>query len=149
MAELDDNTRLYFRFFTEIGIIAQLSQNWLERALPEGMSLAQFGVLNHVVRTGSPSSPGRLARNFQITKGAMTNTLQRLEAQGYIRITPDPDDARAKLVDITDAGRKAREEAIAATAEAMSDLPERFPVTSVHEALPTLEHVRQLLDERR
>ncbi len=149
MAETDDTTKLYFRFFTEIGIIAQLSQNWLERVLPEGMSLPQFGVLNHFVRVGGPSSPGQLARNFQITKGAMTNTLQRLEAQGYIHVSPDPEDARAKLVDITDAGRKARDRAVSATAEAMSDLPDRLSLKSVIETLPTLEHVRQLLDERR
>ena len=145
----DEHTTLYFQLFTEIGIIAQLSQNWLERALPEGMSLAQFGVLNHFCRLGEPSSPGRLARNFQITKGAMTNTLQRLEAQGFIRIDADPADARAKVVMITDLGRKARDHALKLAADAMSDLPDLIPAPSVRAALPFLERLRQLMDSRR
>jgi DNA-binding MarR family transcriptional regulator len=145
----DEHTQLYFRLFSEIGIIAQLSQNWLERTLPEGMSLAQFGVLSHFCRLGEPSSPGRLARNFQITKGAMTNTLQRLETQGFIRIDPDPADARAKVVTITDAGRKARDHALKLAADAISDLPTLIPAQSVRDALPFLEHVRRTLDERR
>ena len=145
----DEHTHLYFRLFTEIGIIAQLSQNWLERTLPDGMSLAQFGVLNHFCRLNEPSSPGRLARSFQITKGAMTNTLQRLEAQGFIRINANPRDARAKLVMITDAGRKARDHALKLAAEAMSDLPELIPAANVRGALPFLERLRELMDSRR
>ncbi|MEQ1783915.1 MAG: helix-turn-helix domain-containing protein, partial [Hyphomonadaceae bacterium] len=94
----DDSRLLYFRLFTEIGIINQLSSNRLERELPDGMSLAQFGVLNHFVRLGGQWAPTRLARAFQVTKGAMTNTLQRLEAQGLVKVVPDPKDARAKLV---------------------------------------------------
>ena len=74
--------------FNEIGIISQLSSNRLERVLPEGMSVAQFSVLNHLVRLGGSWAPSRLARAFQVTKGAMTNTLQRLEAQGLIRSRP-------------------------------------------------------------
>jgi DNA-binding MarR family transcriptional regulator len=144
----DEHTQLYFRLFTEIGIISQLAQNWLERTLPEGMSLAQFGVLSHFCRLGEPSSPGKLARNFQITKGAMTNTLQRLEAQDYIRIDADPADARAKVVTITDAGRKARDHALQLAADAMHDLPQLILPPDVRKALPFLEHVRQTLDTR-
>jgi DNA-binding MarR family transcriptional regulator len=150
MADLkDENTQLYFKLFSEIGIIAQLSQNWLERTLPEGMSLAQFGVLSHFCRLGEPSSPGKLARSFQITKGAMTNTLQRLEAQGFIRIDADPADARAKVVMITDAGRKARDHALQLAADAMHDLPQLILPAETRKVLPFLEHVRQTLDERR
>jgi DNA-binding MarR family transcriptional regulator len=148
-ATKDENTQLYFKLFTEIGIISQLAQNWLERTLPEGLSLAQFGVLSHFCRLGEPSSPGKLARNFQITKGAMTNTLQRLEAQGFIRVDADPADARAKVVMITDAGRKARDQALQLAADAMHDLPGVILPPAVREALPFLEHVRQTLDERR
>ena len=145
----DEHTHLYFRLFTEIGIIAQLSQNWLERTLPDGMSLAQFGVLNHFCRLGEPSSPGRLARSFQITKGAMTNTLQRLHAQGFVRIEADPADARAKVVMITETGRRARDQALKLAAEAMNDLPDHIPAANVRGALPFLERLRELMDSRR
>ncbi|MCE3289998.1 MAG: MarR family transcriptional regulator, partial [Caulobacter sp.] len=74
---------------TEIGIISQLSNAALERSLPEGMSAAQFGVLTHFMRRGGEKSPAQLAKAFQVTKGAMTNTLQRLEAQGFVRVVGD------------------------------------------------------------
>lgn len=145
----EDQTHLYFRLFTEIGIIAQLSQTRLARVLPPGMSVAQFGVLNHFARLGGQWSPGRLARAFQVTKGAMTNTLQRLEAQGFVRVVADPTDARGKLVELTEAGRRAREKAVMATGAAVGDLIPLVAASDVHAALPFLERLRKTLDEAR
>lgn len=145
----DDSRLLYFRMFTEIGIINQLSSNRLERVLPEGMSQAQFSVLNHFVRLGGQWAPTRLARAFQVTKGAMTNTLQRLEAQGLVRIVGDPEDARAKLVEITAAGRKKRDACIRATGPAMRDVFESLSAEDVRAVLPVLERVRKVLDAGR
>ena len=149
MSQRDDNVFLYFRLFTEIGIIAQLSGNKLERVLPEGMSLAQFSVLNHFARLGGAWSPSRLAAAFQVTKGAMTNTLQRLEGQGFVKIVADAADARAKLVEITDAGRRAREAAILATWPIIAQMAALVSATDVKAALPFLESLRKVLDENR
>jgi len=141
--------RLYFRMFNEIGIISQLSSNRLERVLPPGISIAQFSLLNHLVRLGGAWAPSRLARAFQVTKGAMTNTLQRLEAQGLIRVTVDPDDARGKRVEITEAGRRMREKCIRATGTALGDIIKLVPSDDVGAVLPFLEHLRKTLDENR
>lgn len=149
MKAAEDPLVTYFRLFNEIGIIAQLSGNRMERVLPEGMSLAQFTVLNHFVRLGGAWAPSRLAAAFQVTKGAMTNTLQRLEAQGYVRIIADETDARAKLVTITDSGKKARERGVLATAEIIRDLAGQIPVEQVRDAIPFLERLRKVLDENR
>jgi len=149
LKKTEELTRLYFRMFNEIGIISQLSSNRLERVLPPGMSIAQFSLLNHLVRLGGAWAPSRLARAFQVTKGAMTNTLQRLEAQGLIRVTADPDDARGKLVEITEAGRRMREKCIRATGTAMGDIVKLVPTDDVGAVLPFLEHLRKTLDESR
>ena len=149
MSQREDAAHLYFRLFTEIAIIAQLSGTRLDRVLPEGMSRAQFGVLSHFVRLGGQWAPARLARAFQVTKGAMTNTLQRLEAQGYVKIVDDPDDARAKLVDITEAGKRAREQAVRATGANLGELAGLISPAEVKAALPFLENVRKRLDESR
>ncbi len=79
-----------FAFFTEIGILAQLSQTQFERLMPAGMTLAQFTVLNHCVRVSDGKSPATLARAFQVTKATMTSTLQRLEQKGSSRSMPTP-----------------------------------------------------------
>lgn len=149
MAKTEELTRLYFRMFNEIGIISQLSSNRLERVLPRGMSIAQFSLLNHLVRLGGAWAPSRLARAFQVTKGAMTNTVQRLEAQGLIRVAADPDDARGKLVEITEAGRRMREKCIRATWAAIGDIVKLVPANDVGAVLPFLEHLRKTLDDNR
>ena len=68
-----------FDFFTEIGIIAQLNEAAIQRQLPEGMSHAQFVLLHHLCRVGGEGTPARLADALQVTRGAITNTVKRLQ----------------------------------------------------------------------
>lgn len=144
MANLD-----LFTFFSEVGIINQLASTQLERALPDGLKLAHFAVLNHFARLGGERTPVDLARAFQVTKGAMTNTLQKLEARGLVTIRTNPKDGRSKLVTMTDKGRRVRDEAIAALAPMFKDLAMHLPLKDMARALPALAEVRQVLDEAR
>ena len=73
-------------------------------------------VLNHFARLGGEKTPAQLARIFHVTRGAMTNTLQRLDAAGFIHIRPDWDDARRKWVSLSPAGQAARDRAVLAIA---------------------------------
>lgn len=138
-----------FRFFTEIGIIEQLARNRLERGLPDGLKISQFGVLNHLVRLGGEWSPARLARAFQVTKGAMTNTLQRLEKRGLIRVQADPRDGRGKLVGLTEAGREMRLRCVESISPLLADLSTELSDKEFTSALPVLEKVRRYLDSHR
>ncbi len=140
------NDPVVFQLFNEVGIIEQLARTQLERVLPDGLKAPQFGVLNHFVRLGGPRNPAELARSFQVTKGAMTNTLQRLEARGLITVAADPKDGRGKLVDITDEGRRVREEAVAAVTPLVNELSESFDDREFDAALPFLRRLRIALD---
>lgn len=140
---------LLFRFFNEIGIIEQLSRNAFERVMPGGMKLSQFTVLNHFVRLGGTRSPAELASAFQVTRGAMTNTLQKLEAKGYIRISPDPQDGRGKQVTITAAGEKARADAVKALAPHLDRLTGILDLSEIESVMPALIRLREILDEER
>ncbi len=140
---------LAFRLFTEIGIIEQLARNRLERSLPDGLKVSQFGVLNHFVRLGGEWSPVRLAKAFQVTKGAMTNTLQRLEKRGLVRVSPDPRDGRAKRVAITEAGREMRVRCVQSVGPLLADLSSEVSDSEFAAALPVLEKVRKYLDTHR
>ena len=144
---LDDPT--LFRVLNEIGIIEQLSRNAFERVMPDGLKLSQFSILNHFVRLGGARSPVELARAFQISKGAMTNTLQKLEAKGFVDVHADPKDGRGKKVSITPAGRKAREEAVRALHPQIQDLEHRVNMTAVKDLLPVLTRLREILDRAR
>ncbi|NBB14290.1 MarR family transcriptional regulator [Caulobacter sp. SLTY] len=134
---------------TEIGIIAQLSNAALERSLPAGMSAAQFGVLTHFMRRGGAESPAQLASAFQVTKGAMTNTLQRLEAQGFVAIEGDAADGRKKKVSLTTAGAKAYEAGLQSLRPRMEGFREAFTDAEFAAALPFLTALRKWMDENR
>lgn len=140
---------LAFQFLNEIGIIAQISGNMLERVLPDGMKMSHFVVLNHFVRLGGERTPQELARIFQVTKGAMTNTIQRLEAQGFISVTPDTRDQRSKRIAITPAGAQARQRAIEAIVPMLAEMNQALGNAQLEEALPLLVQLRQWLGKQR
>jgi len=138
-----------FQLFNEIGIIDQLTRARLERSLPDGLKISQFGVLNHFVRLGGHWSPNRLAKAFQVTKAAMTNTLQRLEHRGLIEIQPDPNDGRAKIVEITEAGRQMRMRCLEKMSPMIKEMSDILSGHDLDIALPILTNIRKYLDENR
>lgn len=138
-----------FGFFNEIGIIAQLAGNAFEKAMPDGMTLAQFSVLNHLCRLGDGWTPHRIARAMQVTKGAMTGTLKHLEGKGLVVITPDATDGRAKRVNITDKGRAMRGDCLGAMAPMLQELLQDFTPAEIAGVAPVLSAVRAWLDNRR
>ena len=60
--------------------------------------------LNRADREG-PIRLTTLAAREGISQPSMTQLIQRLERAGLVARLPDPDDGRAALIDITDAGR--------------------------------------------
>lgn len=62
----DDALKLAFQTLSEIAIIGHLADTALAQTLPEELSVAGFGVLNHFVRLKvEGESPARLARAFR------------------------------------------------------------------------------------
>ncbi len=146
----EEALRISFQAMSEIAIIGHLADTALAQVLPPELSVAGFGVLNHYVRLNvDGDSPARLARAFQVTKGAMTYTLQKLEELGYVSIEPDPADARAKIVRMTKKGRRARDAAAARVNPGMLAMLEAIGADEFARALPFLIKVRQVLDAAR
>ncbi len=140
---------ILFRVFNEIGIIEQLARTAFERVMPHGLRISQFAVLNHLVRLGDRRRPADLAEAFQVTRGAMTNTVGRLERLGFVDVQPDPDDGRAKVVYLTQAGRAAREDAIRALGPELQSLDRMIGTERFDAALPFLTDLRRVLDGAR
>ncbi|WP_461305670.1 MarR family winged helix-turn-helix transcriptional regulator [Albidovulum sp.] len=125
----------------------QLARNRISRALPKGMEISHFSVLNHLAHVNGERSPAQLAEAFHVTRGAMTNTLAKLEWAGHIHIRPDWDDARRKFVSISPAGRAARDAAVAAIAPILNEVVAAVGAARVRAALPVLREVRRRLEE--
>jgi DNA-binding MarR family transcriptional regulator len=146
----DLNDPIAFVFFNEVGIIEHLSRTAAERVLPDGLSMAGFTVLNHMVRLGHERrAPAKIAGAVQVTKGAMTGTLKRLEAGGWIVVEPDLTDGRGKAVSLTPAGRAIRDEAIRRLTPGFMALFSGLSPEELAAILPTLQKVRRLLDAAR
>ncbi|MEM9343204.1 MAG: MarR family transcriptional regulator [Pseudomonadota bacterium] len=128
--------------FSEMFMADQLARNHLSRVLPKGMELSHFSVLNHLARMGGERTPAQLAKSFHVTRGAMTNTLSKLERAGHVHIRPDWDDARQKFVTLSPAGRSARDAAVAAITPVISKMVGDIGVERVRAALPVLRELR-------
>ncbi|WP_435165454.1 MarR family winged helix-turn-helix transcriptional regulator [Falsirhodobacter sp. 1013] len=120
----------------------QLARTRISKVLPKGMELSHFGVLNHLARIGEERTPAQLAKSFRVTRGAMTNTLAKLEWAGHIHIRPDWDDARRKFVAISPAGRQARDAALSAIVPAVGDVVRALGPEKIRAVLPVLREMR-------
>ena len=147
---MDNDTRhLYFSFFNEVGIIAQLSRAAMEARLPNGLTLPHFSVVNHLTRVRDGQTPLTLAKAFQVPKTTMTHTLAGLLEHGLVEMRPNPEDGRSKTVWLTDQGRRFREEAIRSIDPDITDLKDAIPVERVAELLPVLAEIRAFMDAYR
>ncbi|GAB4381835.1 MAG: MarR family transcriptional regulator [Albidovulum sp.] len=143
----DQSEPLAVALFSEVFMADQLARNRISRALPKGMEISHFSVLNHLAHVNGERSPAQLAEAFHVTRGAMTNTLAKLEWAGHIHIRPDWDDARRKFVSISPAGRAARDAAVAAIAPILNEVVAAVGAARVRAALPVLREVRRRLEE--
>jgi len=140
---LDD---LAVPLFAELFMTDQLARARLGKVLPRGMELSHFSVLNHLARKHEERTPAQLAKAFHVTRGAMTNTLSKLEIAGHIHIRPDWDDARRKFVSISPSGRQARDAALHAIAPVIGALAAKIGVDKVRAVLPVLRELRSELE---
>ena len=139
-----------FVFLNEVAIIEHLTRTAAERALPQGLSLAGFTVLNHMIRLGhARRAPAQIANAVQVTKGAMTGTLKRLEAEGWVAVVPHPDDGRSKMVTVTPEGRAIRETALEVLTPLFAPVQRAVSEAEIKAAIPVLQKVRAALDAAR
>jgi DNA-binding MarR family transcriptional regulator len=113
------------------GIVSRVDkiQHYLRNAFRA--SLGQVGLTKEEWKVvmalhGAVRSHGWLCRDLDVSTGAMTNRLDKLERRGLIRRAPDPDDRRGVLLELTEAGRARLDEYIDAGAarerELLADL---------------------------
>jgi DNA-binding MarR family transcriptional regulator len=80
----------------------------LEARLAEmGLSIAKLAALHRLTEAGDSLPLGQLAERLSCVKSNVTQLVDRLEADGLVSRTGDPNDRRSRLAVLTDAGRTA------------------------------------------
>ena len=145
MAAVEEHPEV--QVFDEISMIEHGVRTVIGRCLPVGLTYPQFEVLNLVVRKGGELTPAQIATALQMTPGAITNTLQRLEAMQLISVEPCETDRRKKRVRLTAEGREAYNRSMAAIRPKMEKLREGFTQKEFREVLPFLRALRTWMTE--
>ena len=101
--------------------VTQLYDQELARA---GLRTTQYSLLSHVLKLG-PLRAGDLARAMTMDASTLTRNLKPLVAAGWVDLTAC-DDARARTITITAAGRAKREQARRSWQQAQQRLNERL-----------------------
>ena len=100
-----------------IFVLAQELEQRVGRVLAEfELTLGQFDILATLRRQGPTGrlTPKQLLASVMLTSGGMTSRLDGLEQLGLINRTPDPEDRRGVVIELTPKGRKKIERAAAA-----------------------------------
>lgn len=85
-----------------------------------------------------------LADRAQLSLAATSELVNELEAMGYLTRRPDPDDGRAKLIDLTKRGR----DAMAAAGDRVADIERRWSaIVGTRNFTQMCGTMQRLLDE--
>jgi DNA-binding MarR family transcriptional regulator len=107
------------------------------------LSSVAASVLRRLDRDGSQAVMA-LARAERASQPNMTQLMLRLERDGLVVRSTDPDDRRVTLVEITDQGREALAERRDARARALQPLIDRLDENdraALRDALPAIDHL--------
>jgi len=101
-----------------MGLSRRVKRMMEETLAERHLTWGEWKLLGVLLHQGSPyrASPGKLAEHLDLSSGAMTNRIDRLEEAGLIRRLPDPNDRRGVQVELTDAGEKIYKQSTAAQA---------------------------------
>jgi DNA-binding MarR family transcriptional regulator len=90
------------------GLSRRFKRTLNETIAEHGLSVEEWDVLGALRRAGPPfrRSAGELAKISDLSSGAMTNRLDRLEKAGLVKRLPDPNDRRGVLIELTKAGQR-------------------------------------------
>ncbi|MHA0289828.1 MarR family winged helix-turn-helix transcriptional regulator [Mycobacterium sp. C3-094] len=98
-----EQLRAYFALMESVSLLQYaVRQQLLDDG---GLSYVQFEILAKLSDNDRPLTMTELADGVVYSRSGLTHQAGLLERQGLIRRTPSPDDQRATVVEITEAGR--------------------------------------------
>jgi DNA-binding MarR family transcriptional regulator len=99
----------------------------VERSLePWSLSLAKLRALEQLEAAPQGLPLGQLAERLSCVKSNVTQLMERLESDGFVRRVPDASDRRCVVASITERGRDSYRRATAAREQAEAELLARL-----------------------
>jgi DNA-binding MarR family transcriptional regulator len=96
-------TELFASLLVVGDVLMGLHEPRIEATLGASQTAAQaLAVLDGA---GEPLTPSQIGERLLVSSATMTSLLDTLEQRGWVLRTPNPDDRRSLLIEITDAGR--------------------------------------------
>jgi MarR family 2-MHQ and catechol resistance regulon transcriptional repressor len=87
-----------------------VEQNAISSVSGLGLGLSDFAVLEVLLHKG-PQPVNVIGKKILLTSGSITTAIDRLESRKLVHRTPHPEDQRARLVQLTDRGKRLIEDA--------------------------------------
>ena len=124
-------------------------RGWNQFAKSTGLSMPQFSILMQLHYKGA-CGMSKISERFDVSAAAASQLVDKLVQAGYIERTEDPNDRRAKLLDLSPKGKQLVEQGINERYRWMGELTSRLSAeeqTQVGEALSILTSAAQKLDQ--
>ena len=144
--ELDTNPMELIGRILRIGFITQAKMRRVFRQ--HGVDSGGFDVLATLRRSGAPYrlTPTSLYKELILTSGAMTNRLDALERNGWIVRTPDPNDRRGTLIELTKQGSDLLDQAMDSHLEGEASLVAHLTKTEQKDLAKLLKKLLQKME---
>ena len=133
-----------YRAFRFMRIISENAQRELDNRLPDSLTSRQFEVLNRLYFVGDQTA-SQLATAFNVSAPSMSQMITRLRAVGVIEMSRKSDDARAKLVRITESGKEILESTVQSLMSGFEPFEEALGAARLQHLLEELEAVQGAL----
>jgi MarR family 2-MHQ and catechol resistance regulon transcriptional repressor len=108
-----------------------IEQNATDSVSRLGLGLTDFAILELLLHKG-PQPVNLIGKKVLLTSGSITSAIDRLQSRKLVRRLPHPEDQRARLVQLTDSGKRLIECAFRQHAR---DMEETIAPLSVDERL--------------
>lgn len=124
-------------------------RGWMTFAKSTGLSMPQFSILMQLHHKG-PCGMSEISERFDITAAAASQLTEKLVQGGYIERAEDPNDRRAKSIQLTPKGRELVEAGMTERYRWMDELVSKLSAEDkpkVVEALIVLTEAAKQLEE--
>ena len=111
----------------------------LARLAPLGVTLLQHEVMMNLLRSPGLTQRALAERCFS-AKSGVSMLLDRMQQDGLVTRDPHPDDSRARIIDLTEAGKRLARELAEMQAEVVEEMTSPYDTAE-------LETLERLMDE--